>query len=164
MCQILHGTICINLLIYSILSWITRMVFRLWLTSIQLVTDTSTFVIIQVTFSNLYLPSSNQNIIILWVESLKYLDGSIQHIILIMKKKGDLCTWLIYWKKNQCIQMVFVLDKSAIYQISNIERYEYLYITTRRTYYLNNNTFVDNKNLFGQKNLPQLTQNLRSNL
>ena len=44
--------------------------------------------------------------------------------------------------------MVFVLDKSAIYRISNIERYEYLYITTRRTYFLNNNTFVDNKNLF----------------
>ena len=32
--------------------------------------------------------------------------------------------------------MVFVLDKSAIYRISNIERYEYLYITTRRTYYV----------------------------
>ena len=60
--------------------------------------------------------------------------------------------------------MVFVIYKSAIYWISNIETCEYLYITTRRTYYLNNNTFVDNKNLFGQKNLPQLTQNLRSNL
>ena len=60
--------------------------------------------------------------------------------------------------------MVFVIDKSAIYEISNRERCEYLYITTRRTYFLNNSTFVDNKNLFGQKNLPQLTQNLRSNL
>ena len=59
--------------------------------------------------------------------------------------------------------MLFVIDKSAIYQISNIKRCEYSYITTRRTYFLNNNTFVENKKLFGQKNLPQLTQNLRSN-
>ena len=44
-----------------------------------------------------------------------------------------------------------VLTKSAIHKISIIERCEFQYVTTRRIYFLNNNTFLDNKNLFGQQ-------------